>query len=167
MRRNSPGFRRSSASAATSGPNADARRSQALQLHAVSSLSLLILAALLILPGLAGMRLAGMVPGYILPAVMGGLSFWTYLRLAYDKKMAQTNQWRVPEASLHLYELLGGWPGSFFAQRQFRHKISKRSYQVTFWVIVLAYQAVSFDYLNDWKYSRSIAERVSEYKKGM
>jgi len=51
--------------------------------------------------------------------------------------------------------LLGGWPGAFLAQRRFRHKCSKVSYQVVFWVIALTYQLVAFDSLQEWKWMRA------------
>ena len=54
----------------------------------------------------------------------------TYGMYADDKQRAASGAWRVPESSLHLAELLGGWPGAFLAQRWLRHKCSKASYQV-------------------------------------
>jgi uncharacterized membrane protein YsdA (DUF1294 family) len=62
----------------------------------------------------------------------------------------------MPEAKLHIMELLGGWPGAFLAQRRFRHKCSKVSYQVVFWVIALTNQLVAFDSLQGWKWMRLI-----------
>ena len=32
--------------------------------------------------------------------------------------------------------LLGGWPGAFLAQRYFRHKTQKVSFQIVSWLIV-------------------------------
>jgi hypothetical protein len=65
----------------------------------------------------------------------------------------------VPEARLHLLELLGGWPGAFLAQRRLRHKCSKHSYQVVFWLIVLAYQFAAFDSFHDWQFARPALNR--------
>lgn len=127
----------------------------------LSVFSILCLTALLLLPVLAAFRVAAIIPGYVIPAIIVGFSVLIYFIFAHDKKNAQASQWRVPETSLHLYELLGGWPGSFIAQRRFRHKISKASYQFTFWTIVFTYQLVTFDFLNDWKYSNFVAEHVS------
>ncbi|MEQ9668262.1 DUF1294 domain-containing protein [Coleofasciculus sp. G2-EDA-02] len=64
---------------------------------------------------------------------MSGLTFLLY---AHDKSHARTGEWRIPEKTLHLCELAGGWLGAFIAQRTLRHKSSKNSYQVVFWVIV-------------------------------
>ena len=66
--------------------------------------------------------------------------------ITLDKRFAQEKMWRIPEASLHLIELLGGWPGSGAAQRMVRHKTQKMSYQVTFWVIAAVHLIVGIDY---------------------
>ena len=57
---------------------------------------------------------------------------------------------------LHLAELLGGWPAAFVAQRALRHKISKTSYQATFWLIVALHQGVALDFLWDWQISHTL-----------
>jgi uncharacterized membrane protein YsdA (DUF1294 family) len=48
-------------------------------------------------------------------------------------------------------ELAGGWPGAFLAQRRLRHKCSKVSYQITFWLIVSLHIYVATDYLLGWR----------------
>lgn len=72
----------------------------------------------------------------LLYAVYPVMSLLTFTVYANDKLKAQTHQWRVPEATLHLLELAGGWPGGFIAQQKLRHKTQKASYQATFWAIV-------------------------------
>jgi uncharacterized membrane protein YsdA (DUF1294 family) len=59
--------------------------------------------------------------------------------LAYnaDKSAAQSGRWRVKESTLHMLALLGGWPGAFVAQRVFRHKSRKPSFQVGFMITVM------------------------------
>lgn len=54
----------------------------------------------------------------------------------YDKYAARTAKWRVPEKSLHMVAIIGGWPGALIAQRVLRHKTVKRSFQSIFWVTV-------------------------------
>ena len=76
--------------------------------------------------------------------VASALAFGLYW---YDKKQAQTGQWRTPENVLHGAELLGGWPGALVAQQMFRHKTRKLSYQVFFWLIVTLHQVVWIDIL--------------------
>jgi uncharacterized membrane protein YsdA (DUF1294 family)/cold shock CspA family protein len=60
----------------------------------------------------------------------------TCMAYAADKHFAQSNRWRIPEAHLHLLELLGGWPGALVAQRVLRHKTRKASYRIVFWMMV-------------------------------
>ncbi len=68
----------------------------------------------------------------------GSVSFITFLAYAFDKSSAQNGRWRTPEANLHILSLIGGWPGAFYAQNKLRHKSSKKSFQQTFWVTVIA-----------------------------
>lgn len=67
--------------------------------------------------------------------------------ITLDKRFAQQKMWRIPEASLHLIELVGGWPGSGAAQQMVRHKTQKLSYQLTFWLIAALHIALGIDYL--------------------
>ncbi len=57
--------------------------------------------------------------------------------LAWDKRQARRDRWRIPEARLHLIEALGGWPGSWVARRQLRHKTRKRRYRWKYALIVV------------------------------
>jgi uncharacterized membrane protein YsdA (DUF1294 family) len=109
---------------------------------------LAILAVLLILPGVALSRVA--VPLAFSFGYFGMVSLFGYLVYAADKNRARRGEWRVPEQVLHLVELLGGWPGALIAQRRLRHKCSKVSYQIVFWVIVLAHQFVALDFVLGW-----------------
>jgi len=52
-----------------------------------------------------------------------------------DKAAAFGGVWRIPEAFLHLLGFVGGWPGALIAQRVFRHKSRKVSFQVAFWIV--------------------------------
>jgi uncharacterized membrane protein YsdA (DUF1294 family)/cold shock CspA family protein len=65
------------------------------------------------------------------------MSSITYILYARDKYYALNSSWRIQEKSLHLAEALGGWPGALMAQRSFRHKSVKKSYQQFFWFIVI------------------------------
>ena len=88
--------------------------------------------------------------GYLV--TISGLIFGLYRR---DKRRAESGEWRVPESTLHLVELLGGWPAAFVAQRIFRHKIAKPSYQIAFWAIIACHEAVAFDFLSEWHYAQA------------
>src|SRR5262245_11013765 len=109
----------------------------------ISALLLLIL--LIVLPTCALVRLSTQVDWKILAAVPLFMSLYTYYMYRNDKRRAEAGEWRIPESTLHTAELLGGWPGAFIAQRILRHKISKGSYQFTFWIIVLLHQFVACD----------------------
>ena len=66
------------------------------------------------------------------------ISLLCYFYYAKDKKAAMTGSWRVPENTLHLLALLGGWPGALYAQQRLRHKTQKTSFRVVFFLSVLA-----------------------------
>ena len=55
---------------------------------------------------------------------------------AADKSAARSGRWRTAERTLHLLALIGGWPGALIAQRAFRHKSRKPSFQIAFFVTV-------------------------------
>lgn len=121
---------------------------------------LLFLALLLIAPVLAILR---EFPSDVSPWVLGwGLlaALVCYAIYAWDKRRAQSGEWRVPEKILHLWELLGGWPGAFLAQRRIRHKSSKLSYLFVFWLIVVLHQYTAIDSLLDWRVSRAVAATI-------
>ncbi|MDB6078026.1 MAG: hypothetical protein JWO82_1773 [Akkermansiaceae bacterium] len=105
---------------------------------------------LLILPAWAVLRLDS--PDYWIAAgIVLIMSIAATVATQRDKLKAEAGAWRTPESTLHLLELLGGWPGAFLAQRRYRHKTSKVSYQFTFWVIVLLYQIVAAGFLSHWR----------------
>ena len=116
--------------------------------------ALILLSGLLVLPGLAMLWLP--VPWWMAASAMAVDSAITYGLYAADKNRAVSGAWRVPESSLHLAELLGGWPGAFLAQRRLRHKCSKVSYQVVFWFIVLIFQIVAADVMLDHRLSKAL-----------
>jgi uncharacterized membrane protein YsdA (DUF1294 family) len=62
-------------------------------------------------------------------------SFGAY---AMDKSAAHSRSRRIPERTLLLLGLAGGWPGALLAQRMFRHKTAKTAFQVKFWLSVAA-----------------------------
>ena len=114
-----------------------------------------VLLALLVLPGFAIAKLP--VDGRFSALYAIDISLVAYFANGSDKARARANEWRISEATLHLLEAVGGWPGAFVAQRRFRHKIAKRSYQVVFWAVVLLYQLVAFDWLQRWSFASALA----------
>ena len=80
------------------------------------------------------------VTGRLVPAVAGlyfASSVVAFVAYAMDKSAAREGRWRIPEKYLHLFSLIGGWPGALVAQRLLRHKSSKTSFQVAYWVHVV------------------------------
>lgn len=49
-----------------------------------------------------------------------------------DKRAARGKTQRIPEKTLLLASLLGGWPGGYLAGQKLRHKTSKVSYRIQF-----------------------------------
>lgn len=80
-----------------------------------------------------GLYAAGVLPLALVVAhaVFSCLSFLMYWK---DKRAVERNTWRTPESTLHLLDILGGWPGGLIAQQSLRHKISKNAFQVMFWL---------------------------------
>lgn len=75
---------------------------------------------------------------YAITSLVTFILYWT------DKRAAKKNLQRTPEKTLQLLSLLGGWPGGLFAQRVFRHKSVKQSFQFTYWTTVLMNIAILF-----------------------
>ena len=78
----------------------------------------------------------GLLPPKVLALYLGA-SVVCYIAYAYDKSAALKNQWRTKESTLHLFALVGGWPGALAAQRVLRHKSAKASFQMVFWATVV------------------------------
>lgn len=81
---------------------------------------------------LAGALLLAAVPWW----VAGWYAAWSIVAFAsygVDKAAAKRSAGRVPERTLHLVDLAGGWPGALVAQQVFRHKTRKRSFRRVFW----------------------------------
>jgi uncharacterized membrane protein YsdA (DUF1294 family)/cold shock CspA family protein len=70
---------------------------------------------------------------------------WVYLALtvvcfvyyAVDKSAAAAARRRVPESTLILMGLAGGWPGAIIAQQVLRHKSNKEDFRLAFWASVV------------------------------
>ncbi|MCA1770716.1 MAG: DUF1294 domain-containing protein [Halomonas sp.] len=50
-----------------------------------------------------------------------------------DKLAAQQGRRRIPESTLHLVAVMGGWPGALLARRWFRHKTRKQPFGMILW----------------------------------
>ncbi len=111
----------------------------------------LSLCVLLLLPGFALSRHIHLVDWRILFGVPLLASAVAFLAYRIDKHRSREGRWRIAESTLHLMDLAGGWPGAFLAQRRYRHKISKASFQLKFWTIVFAHNLIAIDALLGWR----------------
>ena len=126
-------------------------------------LAVIGLLLLLVIPACALGRLATSVDWRLLGGAFLFVSLVTFVAYRSDKRRAEAGEWRIPESTLHLAELAGGWPGAFLAQRTFRHKTSKVSYQVEFWIIVLIHQMVAIDSLVGWRFTKNVLHLIKSH----
>lgn len=73
------------------------------------------------------------------PLVMWFLlaSVLTFVIYAGDKMAARKSWRRVPESTLLVLGLVGGWPGAVLGQRLFRHKTQKQPFKRYFSITVV------------------------------
>lgn len=76
-------------------------------------------------------------PPILFALAYGVMSLVSFLFYAHDKNAAEAGEWRTPEGTLLMLDLIGGWPGAIVAQQMFRHKTSKVSFRIAFWATVL------------------------------
>jgi uncharacterized membrane protein YsdA (DUF1294 family) len=122
--------------------------------------TLIALGLLLVIPGYALSRLASDIDWRFLCAVPLALSVFAFFAYRSDKRSAEAGDWRVPEATLHVIGLIGGWPGAFLAQRAFRHKTSKLSFQAVFWSVVAVHQFAAIDSLLGWRFTKDAIRTI-------
>lgn len=115
------------------------------------SIHFIALAFLLVTPGIAIARLVGTNFAWALAGWVLLASSITYGLYAWDKRRAQRDEWRISEKVLHLWEMLGGWPGAFLAQRRLRHKSAKLSYLFIFWLIIALHHYLAVDAQLGWR----------------
>ena len=66
--------------------------------------------------------------------VIGVVTFFVY---AKDKRAAINGNWRVPEKTLHIFSVAGGWLGALIAQGKLRHKTQKQPFRAIYWLTVV------------------------------
>ncbi|MBL9211653.1 MAG: DUF1294 domain-containing protein [Opitutaceae bacterium] len=125
--------------------------------------SFLVLGILLALPGYALSRWAGVIDWRVLVGAPVAMSAFAFLAYRSDKLRATTGGWRVPEVTLQVTALLGGWPGAFLAQRIYRHKTAKASFLAVYWIIVAVHQYLALDSLLAWRLARAAALLVRSW----
>lgn len=70
----------------------------------------------------------------VVVTIMGTLTFFMY---GLDKRFSRLKSRRIPERTLHLLALFGGWIGAIAGQKFFRHKTRKLQFQFITWSIAL------------------------------
>ena len=71
-----------------------------------------------------------------------GASVLCFALYAIDKSAARAGRDRISESMLISLGFIGGWPGAIVAQQVFRHKTTKRSFRLRFWLSVIVNAAV-------------------------
>lgn len=51
-----------------------------------------------------------------------------FMSFGIDKWLAETNSWRISEATLLMWAFFGGTPGAYAGRHLFRHKTRKQSF---------------------------------------
>ncbi|MDM8561671.1 cold shock and DUF1294 domain-containing protein [Candidatus Parabeggiatoa sp. HSG14] len=74
---------------------------------------------------------------HIIVAYIASINLSTLLFYGYDKMIAGGSLLRVPEWILHGLSIFGGSPTGLIAQKLFRHKTIKGSFQWVYWTIVV------------------------------
>ena len=97
---------------------------------------LAVAVATIFLAVIIALVVAGRIP-LIVPAGYVIASAITVFAYAFDKSAAMAGRRRTQESTLHWFALLGGWPGAWIAQLQFRHKTKKVSFVATFVLCVV------------------------------
>lgn len=77
---------------------------------------------------LAVFVLAGLLSALMVLIVLL-MNLITYGLYSHDKAAAQQGSQRVPENTLHLVSILGGWPSAWLAQQRLRHKTQKQPFK--------------------------------------
>lgn len=72
-----------------------------------------------------------------IPVIYLIVSVISFVAYAMDKRAARKEKQRIPEKTLHIFDLLGGWPGGMLAMKLVRHKTQKRSFLIVFWITVV------------------------------
>lgn len=85
------------------------------------------------------------------------VNIFTFLLYGADKYAARSDWQRVPEKTLLIFGLVGGWPGGVIAQQFFRHKTQKQPFKTWFMVSVI----VNLVVLLGLVYQRELLEQIT------
>lgn len=77
---------------------------------------------------------------------LGG-SVIAFLLYLFDKFAAIKKWRRIPERTLHLVALLGGWPGAGLAQYWVRHKNRKAGFKLVYFATAFINLIINFGFI--------------------
>lgn len=80
-------------------------------------------------------------------AYMAFINVFTFIVFAMDKKKAKYNKWRIPEARLLFFSLIGGSLGGLLAMNLLRHKTKTLKFTIGMPLILILNIVVIF-YIN-------------------
>uniref|UniRef100_A0A486XNM4 Membrane protein n=1 Tax=Rheinheimera sp. BAL341 TaxID=1708203 RepID=A0A486XNM4_9GAMM len=119
-----------------------------IDIHYAQQISLFFRVAFLIT--VLAALLFGRLP-FVLPLLYLEASIFTYWLYKADKDAAIAGHGnRLAEQSLHLFALIGGWPGAYLAQRQLAHKRSKLSFRREFGFVIIGNALLVSWLLSPW-----------------
>lgn len=75
------------------------------------------------------------------------MSVFTFIVYGIDKYKAKHDKVRVPESTLHIYSVLGGWPGAMIGQHVFRHKTVKQPFKKYLYISIVVNLICLISYL--------------------
>ncbi|RKP00474.1 hypothetical protein CXG81DRAFT_7643, partial [Caulochytrium protostelioides] len=79
---------------------------------------------------------------YVLGGYLVAINAFAVGLFGYDKFQATRRGWRIPERSLQLTALLGGWAGGLWAMQTWRHKTVKKAFREPYMLATAANGAV-------------------------
>jgi uncharacterized membrane protein YsdA (DUF1294 family) len=79
---------------------------------------------------------------------LAAVNLVSFVAFGIDKARARRGAWRIPEKTLWLLGLGGGFVGGFSGMRLFRHKRRKASFLVVYWLVTIV-SAALLGYLYD------------------
>jgi uncharacterized membrane protein YsdA (DUF1294 family) len=95
-----------------------------------------LIIAILFCVALAAASILGWLPLSVI-GWYGLVSAATFIVYSIDKSAARHGRMRIPERTLHVFSLAGGWPGAALAQAMLRHKSNKSMFRAAFWMTAI------------------------------
>ncbi len=95
-----------------------------------------LILGILFMCAITGLILYKKLPPFLMIYYLA-VSAVTFVIYATDKSAARAGEWRTRERTLHIFSLIGGWPGAAIAQSFLRQKSKKVKFRAIYWVTVI------------------------------